>query len=111
MIGKMRERATIQDNAATRTSGVMGADSWTTLEIIYANLRPLSARELRTADQNKEIVSHEVTMRYRADLGTGDTELYPRYKLLIGTRSFDVRSVENVDFKNKWTRLRVEEKV
>lgn len=111
MIGRMRERATIQENGATRTNGVRSADSWAALEAVYAELRPLSARELRTADQNKEIVSHEVTMRYRSDLGADDTELFPRYRLLIGSRSFDVRSVENVDFKNKWTRLRVEEKV
>jgi|TARA_R110000822_G_scaffold127181_1_gene262491 SPP1 family predicted phage head-tail adaptor len=111
MIGKMRERIVIQKNGATRTNGVRNADSWTAMETVYARLRPLSARELRVADQNREIVSHEVTMRYRSDLGTDDTELFPRYRLLIGSRSFDVRSVQNVDFKNRITLLRAEEKV
>lgn len=111
MIGKMRERVTIQKNGATRTNGVRTADSWTALETVYGRLRPLSARELRIADQNREIVTHEVTMRYRSDLGDDDTELFPRYRLLIGSRSFDVRSVQNVDFKNRINLLRAEEKV
>ena len=46
MIGKMRERVTIQKNAATRTNGVRTADSWTALETVYGRLRPLSASSL-----------------------------------------------------------------
>lgn len=111
MIGQMRDRMTIQKNVATRTKGVRANESWETLETVFAHLRPMSSRELRIAEQNREIVTHEVIMRFRDDLGSDDTEVFPRYRLLSGARAFDVRSVENVDFRNRTTRLRVEEKV
>jgi len=110
-LGKMRYRMTIQRNDATRTKGVKQADDWQDVETVYAELRPLSARELRIAEQNREIVTHEVMMRYRDDLGASDTEVFPRYRLSLSGRTFDVRSVENVDFRNRTTRLRVEERV
>ena len=133
MIGRMRDRVSVQENVAASTKGVQANESWATLATVYGNLRPLSARELRVADQNREIVTHEVVTRYRKpyagtlEVSDGDPlevsagvyldlfetfyAMLPRYRLLIGGRSFDIRSVENVDFKNRITRMRVEEKV
>lgn len=111
MINKMWRRATIQERSVTRVKGVKTDNGWTTVETVYCSLRPLTSAELRIADQNGEIVSHEVWMRYRDDLGTGDVELTPDFKLVIDSQDFEIRSVENVDFRNEWYRLRVEERV
>ena len=110
MIHKLWRRAQVQERTVTREQGVKTADGWSTIDTVYCSLEPLSARELRMADQNGEVVDHEVWMRYRNDLGDGNTELLPRYQLIIDARRFEIRSAENVDFNNEWTRLRVEER-
>jgi len=110
MIHKLWRRAQVQERSVTRVQGVKTADGWSTIDTVYCSLKPLSARELRIADQNGEVVDHEILMRYRNDLGDRNTELLPRHQLIIDERTFDVRSVENVDFRDEWTRLKVEER-
>lgn len=111
MIGRMRERATIQRNDAGRTNGVRDADNWQDVETVYCELQPLTSAQKRVAEQNREIVTHNVRIRYRDDLGTADTALFPRYRLSIGSRTFDINTVINDGFRDKYLRLRVEEKV
>jgi len=109
-IGKLRHRVSIQLNTPVYTLGVP-ADSWATIETVYASVEPLSSSEQRHALQNAETVTHKITMRYRADIGTADTEMLPKYQILFGSLIFEVRSVIFPDFRDRWVIVHCEQLV
>lgn len=67
----MRERVTIQ--AVTQTTDGQGGftESWAnigTTPTVFARVRPLSGRERVVAAQTDTPATHEVSIRYRADV-------------------------------------------
>lgn len=132
MIGKLRHRVTIQKNTPTRVKGVR-TDNWRDVNEVYANVRTLRGSERSMADQKESVLSHEVTMRYRASLSDdfefldgeifefldgerftfliGDTEALARYRVKFGNRFFDIRSVLHPEPRREHTVMRVEEVV
>ena len=109
-IAKLDQRIEIQENSKTTTNGVK-TDSWATIETVYGSLDPVSSFERRVAEQNGEIITHRVLMRYRNDIGSSDTEVLPKYRLVIDGFTYAIRSVINPDFRNRMFRLTVEELV
>lgn len=110
MINKMWRRAAIQERSITRVKGVKTDDGWATIETVYCSLDPLTSRELRIAEQNGEIVTHKVVMRYRDDLGDADIELLPEHQLIIDGTTYEIRQVLNREFRNEWYDVMVEER-
>lgn len=107
MIGDMRHRVAVQSNTPTNSFGVL-TDSWATIETVYSSVRTLSGQEVINASQNEGIYTHEFVMRYRDDLGNADTEMLNKYRLLFRGDIFDVRSVDNVDFRDQFIIVKAE---
>lgn len=63
----------------------------TTQATVWAHIRPLTGRELFTAQQRAAEVTHFITMRYPGFTVT------PEMQLTYGARSFDILSVLNID--------------
>lgn len=132
MIGKRRQRVTIQKNTPTRVKGVR-TDVWGDVDEVYAEIKTLGGRERRNADQNEMVTTHEIRMRYRASVSDvlefiaggvfefiaggsfeflfGDTEPLARYRIKFGSKYFEVRSVLHPDPRRETTVMRVEEVV
>ena len=126
MIAALRHRVDIQHNVKTTTKGVK-SDTWRSLETVYARVEPLRSSERRVAGQNAEIVTHSVVVRYRNNFGgvlelvgggilefiSGDpfefsgtfTKMLPRYRLVFGTRTFDIRSALHKNPRKRFTTL------
>lgn len=66
----------------------------TTVATRWAQITPLSGRSLEIARAVHQQVTHEVKLRYYEGLG-------PDHKFLFGTRTFEIKSVKNVDEKNE----------
>ena len=66
----------------------------TTLATVWANIRPLTGRELFTAQQRAAEVTHFITMRHPGLTVT------PEMKLTYGSRTFDILSVLNLEEMN-----------
>ena len=111
MIHKMWRRADIQERSVTRVKGVKTDNGWATLETVYCSLDPLTSRESRIADQNGMTVTHRVMMRWRSDLGDSNVQLQPKHQLVIDGQTYDVKSVVNVDERDKFAEVMVEERV
>ncbi len=91
LFGLMRERVQLQ--APTRTADGQGGYTitWTTKAKVWAQVVPLSGRELLIAQQLGTMLSHNVLMRYYAGL-------LPSWRVLTEDgRQLNVRSVANVD--------------
>jgi SPP1 family predicted phage head-tail adaptor len=107
MIGEMRHRVAVQTATATNNLGVI-TETWATIETVYASVRTLTGREAEDASKPEAIYTHEFTMRYRDDLGTADTQMLNKYRLVFRSENHDVRSVENVDFRDKFMIVKTE---
>jgi SPP1 family predicted phage head-tail adaptor len=107
MIGEMRHRVAVQAATATNNLGVI-TETWETIETVYASVRTLTGREAEDASKPEGIYTHEFTMRYRDDLGTADTQMLNKYRLVFRSENHDVRAVENVDFRDKFMIVKTE---
>lgn len=107
MIGEMRHRVAVQAATATNNLGVI-TETWETIETVYASVRTLTGREAEDASKPEGIYTHEFVMRYRDDLGTADTQMLNKYRLVFRSENYDVRSVENVDYRDKFMIVKTE---
>lgn len=103
-IGSLRKQVSVQ-------AEVLGADSaggytpaWTTRATVWAEIEPLSGREVLAAQHLEGRVTHRVTMRWRDDL-----TITPAQRLLIAGRAFNIRSVLNRGERNQWLDILAEE--
>lgn len=103
-IGRLKHLVSLQKPTRTTDTGGGQAISWSTTAQIYVDIKPISGNESFTQGQLKELLRTEITTRYRADLNTS-------YRILFGTRTFNIKNVKNVDERNKFYVLTCEEGV
>lgn len=101
--GTLRHTVSIQQRSATIDALGDVSDSWVTLITARAEVRPLSARELFAAQATQSQVSHQVTVRYRPELAA--PKAAATYRVLFGSRVFDVHGVMNIDERNREIRM------
>lgn len=70
--GKLRHRITLQHNLQTQDpqTGAM-LDGWADVAQLWARVEPLSVRDFIAAQAAQSLVSHRITLRYRAGLQAG----------------------------------------
>ena len=105
-IGRMRSRVTIQtpSDGSSRDAGGGIVNSWSELDVVWAHIRPLSGREVEMADAQEGVVTHQITIRNRTDVTTA-------HRILLGSRTFNIKSVWNPDQRSRQTTIRAEEGV
>lgn len=85
--GKMRHRITIQQRSgSTQNSFGSPQTTWVTFATVWAEVGPLSGRELIAAQSVQSEISQQVTLRYRAGITTA-------MRVLFGPRVFNINSV------------------
>lgn len=107
MIGKLRHRLTIEEEARVADGGGGFAVTWSELSTdptVWGAVVPLSGREVLQAQQLATPVTHKVTIRHRSDVTAA-------MRLKLGTRAFNIRAVINVDERDRWLELMCEEGV
>lgn len=103
-IGRLRYLVKLQSPTRTTDTGGGQSIAWSTITDLYADIRPKSGKESFTQDQLQEISQHEVIVRYRSDMNTS-------YRLLFGTRIFNIRHIKNVNERDRYYVLTCEEGV
>lgn len=73
-------------------------EGWEPVGETYAQIEPLSGRELEIARQVQARVSHRITIRHLAGVS-------PRMRVRYGTRIFEILSVTNQDERDRTTVL------
>jgi len=66
--GRLDRRVTLQTSAIGRDTLGGPTQTWATLAVVWATVRPLSGKETVTAQQVQSQASVAVTLRYRADI-------------------------------------------
>lgn len=106
IIGKLRERVTIQQESLV--SDDMGGSALTWVSIatnptVWARIEQLQGREALQAMALQGPFMHRVWLRYRTDLTI-------KMRILFGTRIFNIRSIEQEE-KRAYTQAICEEGV
>ena len=94
-IGKMRYQVKLQSPANTTDAGGGRSQTFTTLATIWANIVPKSGTERYKHDQIQDQTTHDVFIRYRSDID-------PKYRILYGTRVFSIKSILNVEERDRF---------
>lgn len=103
-IGALGKRIALQAEERTPDGAGGYALAWTTLAALWANIQPLSGREVFSAGHLESRVTHKITFRWQSGL-TPTASMRVLYK----TRTFNIRAVLNADEADRWTVLFVEE--
>lgn len=100
-IGSLRQRVTIQ--TLTKTADGIGGwtQSWATLATVWADLFPLSGREIYSQGQVQSPVTHKCVIRYRDDVTT-------KHRVSYNGNPYNIRAVLNLNERSEWLELHLE---
>ena len=95
-IGTLRHRITIQ--ALTRSSNpFVTDDAWSDLATLWADITPITSKEVFQVGQLNMKVSHRVTIRYPGN----SVSISAGNRVLYGNRMFELQQgIENPDERN-----------
>ena len=102
-IGDLRHRIAIE--AAVRASDGAGGASvvWNSVADVWAAIVPSAGSENFVLDRLAGNVSHEIWMRYRADVK-------PEMRITFGTRVFDIRAAFDPQDRGHWLKVLAQER-
>lgn len=96
-VGRLRKRVTVVK--PNRTRDAYGQESYATATVgtFWAEIRPLSGRELANAAQIKSEVTHAITMRYPG----ASVPITSNMQILYNGRTFAIDGILNRDERNR----------
>lgn len=88
--GALRSRAALESRTDTPDGAGGGTAQWTTLAMLWVNLKPQRATDAYPSQGLRQTVTHTITLRYRTDITNA-------MRFRIGTRVFDINAVHDPD--------------
>jgi SPP1 family predicted phage head-tail adaptor len=73
-------------------------ETWTETSTPWASIRPISGREYFNASGEKAEVTHEIVLRHGVTVA-------PRDRVVYSTRTFNIRSVLNLEERDRYLKL------
>jgi SPP1 family predicted phage head-tail adaptor len=103
-IGELRKQIVVQQEQQTPDGAGGYALAWTTLATVWADIAPVSGKEVFASGHLEGRVTHKVTLRWRADINiTSDM------RIVYSSRAFNILAVLNGDERNRFAEILVEE--
>jgi len=100
--GALRHYVKLQHATYVQDSSGATTETWTDIANIWAQIKPLSGRQMDIAKQAQSEVTHEIIVRYRENVT-------PDKRIKYGSRIFYIESVMNIEERNNWLILRCKE--
>lgn len=101
-IGDLRHRITIERPMRTPDGGGGFVISWAHVADVWAAVWPRSSIESVALDRVAGRATHNVWIRHRFGI-------VPEMRIRMGTRTFDIRGVLDIDERGRWLKCIVEE--
>lgn len=105
--GDLRHRVTFQARSKAEDSFGERLNDWSDLFASWAQISPLSGRELLAAQAVQADVTHQVTVRYRPELAS--PRAVAAMRITYNGRHFNILSSLNEDERNRMVVLTVSE--
>ena len=100
---RFRHRVTLQSESLVADGGGGGgAPVWSDQATIWADIQPISGREILHSQMLQVRVTHRIITRYRAGVTTA-------MRLAKGARLFNIRAVINMEERNRYLEIMCEE--
>ena len=101
--GDLRHRVSIERPVRSSDGGGGFLVTWVRIAEVWAAVWPRTMDESLALDRVAGRATHDVWMRHR-------TDLKPEMRLRLGSRTFDVRGVLDVEERGRWLKCVVEER-
>jgi SPP1 family predicted phage head-tail adaptor len=88
--GVLRHRITIQSRSSGRDALGGQVPTWSDVATVWADVQPLSGRELLAAQANKSELTHTVTIRYQSQFS--DPKVMAAMRILYAARIFNIHA-------------------
>jgi SPP1 family predicted phage head-tail adaptor len=102
-IGDLRQRLRIERPQRAADGGGGAEESWEMVAEVWAAIAPLAGGERVEADAVVGRITHEVWLRFRADVTPG-------MRLRLGARLFDVRAAIDFEERRRFLKCMCEER-
>lgn len=96
--GQLTRRIRIQQRSVAQDSFGEPLSQWTDLVTLWAEIQPLSGRELEVAQRISSEVTHQILVRYQSIFA--DTRTVAAYRAVYKGRIFDIHASLNEDERN-----------
>jgi SPP1 family predicted phage head-tail adaptor len=96
--GQMNRRITLQRPSTAQDTYGGPVRTWTDLGTFWAEIQPLSGRELESAQRMASEISHQIVVRYQAIFA--DTRQVAGYRAVYRSRIFNIHAALNEDESN-----------
>ena len=96
--GQLNRRISLQRQSNAQDSYGGPVRTWLNVATIWADIQPLTGRELESAQRMASEISHQITVRYQASLT--DTRVVSGYRALYKARIFNIHAALNEDESN-----------
>lgn len=106
-IGLMRHRVTIQQRTSTQGGFGEQLKTWTDILTCWAHIEALSGSQLARAQSIYTQTTHKVTLRWQR--GLNDVKSTGAYRIMYGTRIFDIGADLNIEERNRVIELMARE--
>ena len=107
-IGDLRNLVSLQNSTNTSDGAGGFTQSYSTIADVFASIHPKKGNEIFSDGaqgmQVENPVTHEIFIRYRDDVTIKNTT-----KIVFGTREFNIRSILNLEEKNRFLKIEAEE--
>lgn len=101
--GDLRHRVTFQRRSTVTDSFGAQSETWTDVATAWADISPLSGRELLAAQAVNVEISHTVTIRYQAQFA--GPKAVAAMRIVYGDRIFNIHSSLDVDERHRELKL------
>lgn len=100
-ISKLQQRISIQRRSATLDAYGQEINSWTNIATVWAEVKPISGKEKMRLNSMvvESQLTHQVTVRF-SEVFLPATQA-DAWRILFGTRVFNITASMNVDEENK----------
>jgi SPP1 family predicted phage head-tail adaptor len=100
-------RISIQSAATVEDAYGGRSETWAEMFAVWAEIEPTSGREIYVNAQLQSRVDAKITIRYQSALS--DTSSGAKYRVVNGTRVYNIRAVKNLadDMKREGTDFQV----
>lgn len=106
--GQLRRQITIESRATSVDADYGGqSTTWSTTATVWADIQPLSGRELFAAQQFGSEVSHVITVRYQSMFD--DPKAVAAMRVNYNGRYFNIHACINTDERNREVQLMASE--
>lgn len=102
--GAYRQRLYVQQENPVADTGGGNVMAWVTINTVWASIEPISGKEQLQAGKLTGSTMYRLRMRY-------DSAITPAMRFMFGSRIFNIRSILNVDERNRTMEIIAEEGV